>query len=104
MRVVVQFHSQVQDELERWLAGDDEGPERRALVRVYVDELVNRLRESRGKGPGAVLINRADPRLYRWQYTGEVELVYEVRLEGQGFFRPDLLRIIVTQIRLRSAE
>lgn len=105
MPVVVQFHTQVEDDLDRWLEGrepDDEN--RRALVRVYVDELIRVLGTTAGQPPGAIRVNSTEPRRYEWVYTGELTVDYEVRTPPRRRFGFGTVRVIVTQIRPRSAE
>ena len=105
MRVVVQFHEQVRDDLDEWLVGRAvEENDRRLLVRVYMQELVRVLRETEGAGPGAVRLTGVYPKTYTWRYTSEVEITYQVRHTGQGFLRPKLLRVVVTECRLVFAE
>jgi hypothetical protein len=105
MNVVVQFHERVEEELEHWLAGHEEDDaERRALVRHYVDELVRRLGENEGVPPEAVRLGTSEPPSYRWRYTGEVFIEFQVRQESGGFFRSKRVRVIVTRIRLVPSE
>lgn len=104
MRVSVQFHERVADDLDRWLAGDQpDDAERAALVRLYVEELVRRLTEAGGVPPGAVRLGRAEPAAYRWRYTGEAVIEFQVRDEPGRFFQSRRVRVIVTRIRLVTA-
>jgi hypothetical protein len=105
MRVTVEFHRQVEDDLRQWLTADQpNNMSRQAFVPVFIDELKRILAETRGKAPGAVLNTSSDPRVYSWRYTGELQIVYEVRFEPGKFLRPGHLRIIITELLLESAE
>ena len=101
MRVVVQFHSQVEEDLNRWLVGTEpDDQNRRMLVRVYLDELSRVLQTTAGQPPDATRLSAAGPHRFRWQYTREAEITYIIRTEPARFLRSRETRIIVTAIRL----
>jgi hypothetical protein len=74
------------------------------LVHVYLDELMRVLEETAGQPLGCVRVGTGEPQFYRWQYTDEVRIGYQVRTQRQGFLRGISLRIIVTEILLEPAE
>jgi hypothetical protein len=105
MRVVVELHRQVRDDLVRWLVGrETDHTNRSMLVRVYLDELLRVLEETAGQPLGCVRVGTGEPQFYRWQYTDEVRIAYQIRTQRQGFLREISLRIIVTEILLEPAE
>jgi len=105
MRVVVELHRQVREDLERWLVGREaDHTNRSMLVRVYLDELIRVLEETAGQPLGCIRMESGEPQSYRWQYTDEVQIGYQVRTQRQGLLRKLSVRIIVTEILLEPAE
>ena len=105
MQVLVQFHRQVEEDLDRWLsAGELDDENREALVDVYIEELIRVLQETVGEPDHAVRQNSSEPRLYRWRYTDEVEIDYVVKTRGPGLFRFRSVRIIVFEIRFEVSQ
>jgi hypothetical protein len=101
MPVVVEFHRSVRDDLERWAGGSEPDDENRPLlVRTYLEELERVLADASGHPPGAIRVATGNPQVFRWRYTGEAEIVYEVRTTRQSPLYRTSVRIIVTQIRL----
>lgn len=66
MNVEVQFHRQVEADLERWLTGGEDDEDRLKMVRVYLDEMIRTLKDAVGQVPRAIRIGYGPPHRFRW--------------------------------------
>lgn len=97
MRVTVRIHEDMAADMAAWvLLPPGPASDRRLLLRLFLDDILDRLERHRGRPPGAVRYPGWEPPLFEWAYSPDLWVRYAVRDEGRLWWRA--LRITVLRL------
>ena len=104
MTVTVRYLSGTEADLDAWVAAlPGNEPERRALARMYLSFLRDRLIEYRGEPPEAVREPGVAPPLFWWEFYPKWWLTYTYEDEKR-WFRATTRRVLILTVETETHE
>jgi hypothetical protein len=104
MRVTIGVHTQAAPGLAEWVHSAPGRPDdRRALLRVYLADIMSRLEQFAGHPPGAERRPGFEPPLFEWNYAEGLWVRYAVR-DVRRWFRVRERKITILRFAPRPLD